>query len=103
MSRLSIPTIVFVPAAFLSPGPLSSSSPRGSASQRRINMSDVIEVVRRPIITEKSTLLRESNRYVVEVEPWANKDQIRAAIEARFKVNVIGVRTIILPGKYRRK
>lgn len=62
-----------------------------------------IQILRRPVITEKSTALRETNRYVIEVSPDANKSQIRQAIESRFKVNVVDIRTITMPGKYRRK
>ena len=60
-------------------------------------------ILRRPIVTEKSTLLREANQYVIEVDPSASKGQIRQAIEARFKVNVLKVRTVTVGGKYRRK
>jgi large subunit ribosomal protein L23 len=61
------------------------------------------EILRRPLITEKSTQLREDNRYVIEVDPRASKGQIREAIQARFKVDVINVRTISVLGKFRRK
>jgi large subunit ribosomal protein L23 len=60
-------------------------------------------VLKRPIVTEKSTRLRENNRFVVEVNPDASKGDIRSAIEARYKVNVISVRTIRQPGKFRRR
>ena len=61
------------------------------------------QILIRPINTEKSTSMREGNIYAVEVHPSATKGQIRQAIEERFKVNVIGVRTIKVLGKYRRK
>jgi large subunit ribosomal protein L23 len=60
-------------------------------------------VLRSPIVTEKSTLLKESNRYVLEVDPHATKGQIRTAIESRFKVTVISVRTVHILGKFRRR
>ena len=60
-------------------------------------------ILRRPIVTEKSTVMRETNRYVVEVDPGASKGQIRSAIETRFKVNVLSVHTVNVRGKYRRK
>ena len=66
-------------------------------------MASFVEVLRRPRITEKSTRLREENRYVVEVDPTANKIEIKAAIESRFKVNVVNVRTIKILGKFRRR
>jgi len=60
-------------------------------------------ILKRPIITEKSTTQRENNRYVVEVASGANKHQIREEIENRFKVNVLKVRTVKILGKFRRK
>ena len=66
-------------------------------------MSDFNTILRRPVVTEKSTLLRETNQYVIEVNPSASKGQIRQAIEERFKVNVLKIRTVRVSGKYRRK
>ncbi len=60
------------------------------------------EVVRRPLITEKATLMKEQNRYAFEVAGKANKRQIKEAVEAAFKVNVVKVRAMIVPGKMRR-
>ncbi len=62
-----------------------------------------LQILRRPIVTEKSTGMKELNRYVVEVDPSASKHQIRTAVEARFKVNVVSVHTVRVLGKYRRK
>ena len=62
-----------------------------------------INILRRPLVTEKSTRLREKNGYVFEVDPSASKGQIRFAIESRFKVNVLSVHTVKVLGKYRRK
>lgn len=62
-----------------------------------------INILRRPLVTEKSTKLREKNGYVLEVDPSASKGQIRFAIESRFKVNVLSVHTMKVLGKYRRK
>lgn len=64
---------------------------------------ELMKVLRRPIVTEKSTSMRENNRYVIEVDPSASKYQIRQAIESRFKVNVVSVHTVRVLGKYRRK
>jgi large subunit ribosomal protein L23 len=58
-----------------------------------------IKILRRPIITEKTTTMRESNRYVIEVDPSASKHQIRSAVEAKFKVNVLSVHTVRVLGK----
>jgi len=60
------------------------------------------EVVRRPLITEKATLMKEQNRYAFEVAKEANKRQIQEAVEEAFKVNVLKVRVMNVPGKMRR-
>ncbi len=60
------------------------------------------EVVRRPLITEKATLMKEQNRYAFKVAGGANKRQIKEAVEAGFKVNVVKVRVMNVPGKMRR-
>ena len=60
------------------------------------------DLVRRPLITEKATLLLENNQYTFEVVPQATKPEIKAAIEELFDVTVIGVNTINPPRKKRR-
>ncbi|MCX7857375.1 MAG: 50S ribosomal protein L23 [Deltaproteobacteria bacterium] len=61
------------------------------------------DVVIRPIITEKSTNLKdESNQYVFEVHRNANKIEVKRAVERLFKVKVISVRIINMEGKKRR-
>ncbi len=61
------------------------------------------DVIRRPVVTEKSTIARElSNVVTLAVDPRANKHQIRAAVEAMFDVTVVDVRTIRMPRKKRR-
>jgi large subunit ribosomal protein L23 len=62
----------------------------------------IYEVVRRPLITEKATLLKEQNRYAFEVAKEANKRQIKEAVQAAFKVNVVKVNVMRVPGKMRR-
>lgn len=52
------------------------------------------DVIRRPLITEKNTLLMEQGQYSFEVAPEANKIQIRAAVEATFNVRVRAVNTL---------
>lgn len=61
------------------------------------------EVIRRPILTEKNTRLMEENQYTFEVAWDANKIQIREAVELAFGVEVLKVRTAIMPGKPRRR
>lgn len=60
------------------------------------------DLVRRPIVTEKATLLMEQNKYVFEVFPKATKPEIKAAVESLFDVKVISVNTILPPRKKRR-
>lgn len=57
------------------------------------------EVVKRPLITEKSTILQSKQDYVFEVDSNANKHQIKAAVEKMFKVDVVKVNVINVPGK----
>jgi large subunit ribosomal protein L23 len=66
------------------------------------NHRDLPDLVRRPIVTEKATLLLEQNKYVFEVVPKATKPQIKAAIESLFDVKVVSVNTLHSPPKKRR-
>ncbi|HEY9796483.1 MAG TPA: 50S ribosomal protein L23 [Leptolyngbyaceae cyanobacterium] len=64
--------------------------------------SALADLVLRPIVTEKATLLLEQNKYVFEVILKATKPEIKAAIESLFDVKVTGVNTIRPPRKKRR-
>lgn len=55
-----------------------------------------------PVITEKSTLLSEQNKVVFKVPLTATKDDVKAAVEALFKVKVVSVNTIRTKGKTKR-
>ncbi|MDJ0510660.1 MAG: 50S ribosomal protein L23 [Crocosphaera sp.] len=66
------------------------------------NDRDLVDLVIKPIITEKATLLLENNQYVFEVLPKSTKPEIKAAIEKLFDVTVTGVNTILPPRKKRR-
>lgn len=62
------------------------------------------EVIRRPLITEKSTELRdEKNIIAFEVARKANKIDVKRAVEAQFKVKVAEVRMALVHGKMRRQ
>ncbi len=66
-------------------------------------MEKVYEIIKRPVISEKSTALAEvGNRYVFEVEVMASKPEIRDAVERLFNVKVKAVRTMIMQGKSKR-
>ncbi|HUP58981.1 MAG TPA: 50S ribosomal protein L23 [Thermoanaerobaculia bacterium] len=62
------------------------------------------QIIRRPLVTEKSTMLRESGANVIafEVAPGANKIQVRKAVEELFKVKVEEVRLFNVRGKIKR-
>ncbi len=61
------------------------------------------QIIRRPLVTEKSTQIREaSNVIAFEVDPKANKIQVKAAIEELFKVKVAEVRLFNVRGKVKR-
>ncbi|GMV94921.1 MAG: 50S ribosomal protein L23 [Candidatus Hydrogenedentota bacterium] len=66
--------------------------------------SDPFYIVKRPIITEESTIQQQTrNQYVFQVDPRANKHQIRDAIELMFQVKVLAVNTMNYDGKQRRR
>ena len=61
------------------------------------------QVVLRPLVTEKGThQFTRHNAYAFQVNMWANKDQIRAAVQELFTVRVTRVRTQMRVGKTRR-
>jgi large subunit ribosomal protein L23 len=66
------------------------------------NPRELADLVLRPIVTEKATLLLEQNKYVFEVILKATKPEIKAAIESLFDVKVTGINTIRPPRKKRR-
>jgi len=60
------------------------------------------EVIVRPLITEKATILADSGKYAFEVDRRANKNQIRSAVQIAFNVHVLKVNTMNVRGKRRR-
>ena len=77
---------------------------RGASENRRgIVIMNQYDVVVRPIVTEKSSLLKDGgNQYVFEVARTANKIEIAKAVEQLFKVKVVSVRVMNIEGKKRR-
>jgi len=61
------------------------------------------EVIKRPVITEKSHVMAEQRQYVFEVDLRANKIQIAEAVMRVFDVDVLKVRTMIVPLKRGRR
>ena len=64
-----------------------------------MNISDVLL---RPTITEKSTLLQEDGQYTFEVAPKANKTLVKQAVEENFNVRVLSVNITVNRGKRKR-
>ncbi len=62
-------------------------------------MSDLHQIVRRILQTERTSALMAENKYVFEVDRRADKPQIKRAVEAMFKVTVADVRTMNVRGK----
>jgi large subunit ribosomal protein L23 len=62
------------------------------------------QIIRRPLVTEKSTILREEHGNIIafEVAPSANKIQVKNAVEELFKVKVEEVRLFNVRGKVKR-
>lgn len=61
------------------------------------------DVVRRPVVTEKSTSMQAMrNQFTFEVATSANKVEVKKAIEALFSVKVVKVNIVTLPGKQKR-
>lgn len=68
----------------------------------RVQPRVLADLIKRPVVTEKATVLLENNKYIFDVDRRATKPQIKAAIEDLFNVKVIGVNTYNLPQKQRR-
>ncbi|MEM1400087.1 MAG: 50S ribosomal protein L23 [Pseudomonadota bacterium] len=67
-----------------------------------VSTERMYEVVRAPIVTEKSTLITENNQITFEVAKDATKPEIKAAIEKLFDVKVLKVNTLVTKGKTKR-
>ena len=65
-------------------------------------MKNPRDIIKRPVITERTSELMSNLTYVFEVDKRANKIEIRQAIEQIFKVKVTRVNTQIVPAKPKR-
>ncbi|MBU0987562.1 MAG: 50S ribosomal protein L23 [Proteobacteria bacterium] len=62
------------------------------------------DIIKRPVITEKTNIQKEvSNQITLEVDRNANRVEIKKAVEDIFSVRVIGVRTMQVKGKVKRR
>jgi large subunit ribosomal protein L23 len=65
-------------------------------------MKNPRDIIKRPVITERTSDLMANKKYVFEVDLRANKTEIRQAIEQIFKVKVVNVNTMRVPAKPKR-
>ena len=63
----------------------------------------MLEVIKKPLVSEKNAIHAEYNTYSFEVDWHATKTDIRKAIETNFKVKVEAVRTMVYRGRFFRK
>ena len=67
-------------------------------------MKSAYQIIRRPVVTEKGHLVKETQRTLVfEVASKATKTEVKEAVQTIFKVKVDSVRTANFPGKERRR
>ena len=64
---------------------------------------DTLNIIKKPFLTEKAGLLKEKgNYYSFEVDKNSSKKEIKKAIEEIFKVHVVKINTVTMPGKTKR-
>ena len=59
----------------------------------------VYDVLKRPLVTEKTTMQSEVGQYTFQVDRRANKMQVKDAVETAFSVSVLSVRIVNIPAK----
>ena len=75
---------------------------RYSPNNATVSKERMMEILRRPVITEKATLMAEHNQVSFFVPMDADKFEVKAAVEELFKVKVTSVNTLISKGKAKR-
>lgn len=65
-------------------------------------MKNPRDILKKPVITEKSTSLMQNNKYTFVVDNKANKIEIKQAVESLFKVRVEKVNTMLVKGRIKR-
>jgi large subunit ribosomal protein L23 len=65
-------------------------------------MRDARDIIKKPLVTEKTTAMMEQLKYAFQVDPKANKVEIKKAVEQLFKVKVKSVNTLRVSGKMKR-
>ena len=67
-----------------------------------LDEAQMLAIIRRPVVTEKSTMGSQHNQVTFRVPLEATKPEIKAAVESVFKVKVKAVNTLIAKGKTKR-
>ena len=68
----------------------------------KLSQAEMYDIIRRPVVTEKSTLASQHNQVTFRVPLEATKPEIKAAVEGVFKVKVTAVNTLRAQGKTKR-
>jgi len=71
-------------------------------AKRKLSREAMYQIIRSPVITEKATIISETNQFVFRVAIDATKPDIKQAIEGLFGVTVLGVNTLVQKGKTKR-
>ena len=71
-------------------------------SYNQFTQKDLLDIVKYPILTEKTIRLIEQNQYSFAVDSKADKSAIKSAVEQLFDVKVVSVNTSLIPLKKRR-
>ncbi len=67
-----------------------------------MRQEELYDVIRSPVVTEKSTMASENSQVVFKVSMTATKPEIQEAVERLFNVKVVAVNTLIRKGKTKR-
>lgn len=67
-----------------------------------MNKLAIYDIIRSPVVTEKSTMASENNQVVFDVASSATKTEIKTAVEQLFSVKVKAVNTLVRKGKVKR-
>lgn len=80
-----------------------SAAKKGAASKGSVLANArLYDVIVRPVVTEKSTRAAEQNKVIFKISPTATKKDVKAAVEAIFKVTVTKVNTVNIDGKMKK-
>jgi large subunit ribosomal protein L23 len=86
------------PAAAKAPAAKKGTAAKGSV----LSNARLYDVIVRPLVTEKSTRAAEQNKITFKISPTATKKDVKAAVEAIFKVTVTKVNTVNIDGKMKK-